>query len=129
MIIIKRKEIEAVLQLPGERRYRYFIKRVADASKLWGLWNDGWATGITDDGQQTMPVWPAPEYADLCRLGDWKDYTPKDIELHYFMEEFLPNLIREGVRVSIFDTPSEDTVIINDSELIDDLKEELSKME
>src|SRR5262245_58938374 len=114
-MIITKKEIEAVLQLPGDKRYRQFIKRVADANMLWSLWNDGWALGVTDKGQKTIPLWPAFEYAELCRLGDWKDDTPKPIDLHEFMESFLPDLIRKGIRVSIFDTPSEDTVLIDDS--------------
>jgi hypothetical protein len=123
------KEMNAVLQLSGEKRYQYFIKRVADANKLWSLWNNGWAMGTTSDGQKTIPVWPAAEYAESCRQGNWEAYRPKSIDLHEFMDEFLPRLVRDGVRVSIFDTPSENSVLINDDELIDDLKYELSKIE
>jgi hypothetical protein len=126
---VSQKEIEAVLQLPGEKRYEYFIKRVADANKLWGLWNDGWAMGVTKDGQQTIPVWPAAEYADSCRQGEWEVYTPKSLDLHEFMDEFLPRLVRDGIRVSIFDIPSEASVLIDDDELLDDLKHELAKIE
>jgi len=123
------KEVEAVLQLPGEKRYEYFIKRVADANKLWGLWNEGWAMGVTNEGQRTIPVWPAAEYAESCRQGDWESYAPKSIDLQEFMEDFLPRLVREGVRVSIFDTPSESSVLVSDNDLLDDLKVELSKIE
>jgi hypothetical protein len=126
---VTQKEIEAVLKLPGEKRYQYFIKRVADANKLWGLWNDGWAMGITNDGQKTIPFWPAAEYAELCRKDDWQMYTSKSLDLHEFMDRFLPGLVRDGVRVSIFDTPLESSVLINDDELLDDLREELSKIE
>jgi hypothetical protein len=45
------------------------------------------------------------------------------------MDRFLPGLVRDGVRVSIFDTPLESSVLINDDELLDDLREELSKIE
>jgi hypothetical protein len=123
------KEVQAVLQLSGEKRYEYFIKRAADASKVWGLWNDGWAMGVTDEGKSTIPVWPAAEYAEACRQGDWSDYKPKSIDLHDFIDDFLPQLARDGVSVSIFDTPSEASVLVNDDELRQDLKEELSKIE
>ena len=126
---LSQKEIEAVLRLPGEKRYEYFIKRVSDSNRLWGLWNDGWAMGVTNDGRKTIPVWPAAEYAELCRKDDWQAYTPKSIDLHEFMNHFLPGLVRDGVRVSIFDTPLEDSVLIDDDELLGDLKEELSKIE
>jgi uncharacterized protein DUF2750 len=126
---VNQKEIEAVLRLPGDKRYQYFIKRVADAERLWGLWNDGWAMGVTNQGQKTIPVWPAEEYATLCRQGDWRLFVPKPIDLHEFMETLIPQLIRDGVKVSIFDTPSEASVLISDDELLDDLKHELSKIE
>jgi hypothetical protein len=85
--------------------------------------------GVTNDGRKTIPVWPAAEYADACRQGDWKIYEPKSIDLHEFMDEFLPSLVRDGIRVSIFDTPSEASVLVDDDELLDDLKYELSKIE
>jgi hypothetical protein len=56
-------------------------------------------------------------------------YTSKSLDLHEFMDRFLPGLVRDGVRVSIFDTPLESSVLINDDELLDDLREELSKIE
>ena len=125
----RQKEVEAVLRLPGEKRYQYFIKRAADANKVWGLWNDGWAMGVTDDGQSTIPVWPAAEYAEACKQGDWEVYKPKPIDLHEFMNEFVPQAAQDGVRISIFDTPSEASVLVNNDELLEDLKEELSKIE
>lgn len=126
---VSQKEIEAVLRLPGEKRYQYFVKRVADTNKLWGLWSNGWAMAVTDQGQKTIPVWPAAEYAESCRIGDWKIYAPKAIDLPEFMNSFFPQLIRDGVRISIFDTPSEDSVLVDDDKLLDDLKNELSKIE
>jgi hypothetical protein len=126
---ITRREIEAVVLLPGRERYGYFIKKVADSNQVWGLWNEGWCMGITDTDQRTIAVWPAAEYAELCRVGDWQKCVPRAIGLQEFMREFLPNLVRDGIRVSIFDTPSEASVLINNDELIHDLEEELSKIE
>jgi hypothetical protein len=45
------------------------------------------------------------------------------------MGEFLPRLVRDGIRVSIFDIPSEASVLIDDDELLADLKHELAKIE
>jgi hypothetical protein len=126
---LRPKEVQSVIQLSGLERYRYFIKKVADANEVWGLWDDGWAMGVTNTNQSTIPIWPAREYADLCRIGDWNHYVPKAMDLAEFMNDFLPRLIRDNVRVSIFDTPSEASVLIRDDELMADLKEELSKIE
>ncbi len=126
---INAKEVESVVKLPGKRRYDYFIKKVADQNQIWGLWNGGWAMGLTDTGTRTVPVWPAKEYAELCQIGDWRDFQPKAIPLQEFMHEMLPNLVREGIRVSIFDTPSESSVLVSDNELLESLESELSKIE
>lgn len=126
---INPKEIESVIRLPGDKRYAYFIKKVADQNQVWGLWNEGWAMGMTDDGTRTSPIWPAKEYAELCRIGDWRDFEPKPIPLQEFILEMLPDLAKEGIRVSIFDTPTEGSVLVSDEDLINGLEAELSKIE
>ena len=126
---ITAKETEAVIKLPGETRYAYFIKRVADQNQVWGLWNEGWAMGRTDEGTPTIPIWTAREYAELCKLGDWSEFQPQSIPLREFMQEMLPNLVRDGVRISIFDTPAEHAVFVSDEDLLSSLEIELSKIE
>jgi hypothetical protein len=126
---LSQKEVQSVIALPSERRYRYFIKKAADSNRVWGLWNDGWAMGVTDDKEPTIPVWPASEYAELSRIGDWQNYVPRPIDLQEFMHLFLPQLQKDGIRISIFDTPSEESVFVDDRDLIRDLEDELSKIE
>jgi len=126
---INSKEIESVIGLSGDRRYAYFIKKAADQNQVWGLWNEGWAMGMTDEGTRTIPVWPAKEYAELCRIGDWRDFQPKPIPLQEFMHEMLPDFAKQGVRVSIFDIPDEGSVLVSDEEFTGDLESELSKIE
>jgi len=126
---VSAQEIKAVINLPGEKRYTYFIKRAADQDQVWGLWNEGWAMGITDDGTRTIPVWPAEEYAELCRVGDWSSFRPKPIPLEEFMHSMLPDIAKDGFRVSIFDAPNESAVLVSDEEFIRDLESELSKYE
>jgi hypothetical protein len=126
---ITAREMESVVRLPGKERYSYFVKRAADQNQVWGLWNDGWAMGVTDEGTPTIPIWPAKEYADLCNEGDWNGFQPKAIPLRQFMQEMLPDLAGDGVRVSIFDTPSGDSVSVSDEDLISGLEAELSKIE
>ena len=126
---INAREIESVVKLPGQKRYAYFIKKAADQNQVWGLWNEGWAMGATDTGTPTIPVWPAEEYARLCQVGDWRDFLPRPIPLQEFMHEMLPDTVRDGIRISIFDTPNESSVLISDDELLENLESELSKIE
>ena len=126
---LSEKEVTAVVKLTGAQRYEYFVKKVADRNELWGLWNNGWALGATDDGESTLPLWPAEEYADLCRKDVWADYEPRSISLPDFLERLLPQMASDGIRPSIFDTPTENSVLIEMGELEHDLRTELAKIE
>ncbi|MCZ1269023.1 DUF2750 domain-containing protein, partial [Paenibacillus tundrae] len=42
------KEFEAVIKLPANIRYEYFIKKVTDSEEIWGLYDDGWAMSSDD---------------------------------------------------------------------------------
>lgn len=49
------KEFEAVIKIPGPKRYEYFIKKVVDYEELWGLYDDGWAITEDDQGNKMIP--------------------------------------------------------------------------
>lgn len=124
---IDSKEIEALISSSGEKRYTYFVKRAADAEKVWGLYNDGWALASTDEGDSVFPVWPAREYAALCTKGMWSSFEPRSISLEDFLNELLPNLKSDGVAPGVFCTPEKDAVMPSVEQLIEDVKFELTK--
>ena len=119
------KQIEAVLALSGPKRYSHFIKRVADWEVVWSLYDDGWAMAETDNGIQTVPFWPAEDYAILCSLDHWQGFKPKGIPLDEFMNDLLPSLKGDGVLPGIFPTPAGLSVTPTIEELLDDLNQEL----
>ena len=98
-------EIESVLRLDGPERFRHFVKRVADSERAWGLWNDGWALMENDDGTKVFPLWPAQEYADLHRTGDWAGYQAREIEVDSLLDELLPRLAESGTLAGVFPIP------------------------
>lgn len=65
------KQMEAVLALPGIKRFEHFIKVIADWQEVWGLYQDGWALAAADDGTTVFPLWPAKEYAQVCAENEW----------------------------------------------------------
>lgn len=121
---IMQKEIDAVLRLDGPERYNHFIKRVVDSESAWGLWKDGWALMMSDDGRQVFPIWPAREYAELCKVGDWADYKSEKIQLHDLVSELLPKLRSHDVTPGIFPTPGGKGVMPAVEDLISALEEE-----
>ncbi len=122
---INSKQIESVTALAGPKRYKHFVKVVADWEEVWGLYQDGWALAATDDGQQVFPLWPAKEYAQLCAEKEWVGYKPESFSLEDFMGELLPNLKADNVLPGIFYTSSDNGVTPTVDQLLSDLNEEL----
>lgn len=100
------KETEGVLKLDGEGRFERFVKVVVDREQAWGLWDDGWVLLEDDTGTRVFPLWPAKEYAALCRTPDWVNHEPTPIALDDLLGELLPKLRAQGVLPGVFPTPS-----------------------
>lgn len=127
IVKVNQKQIEAVTALAGPLRYEHFVKVVVDWEEVWGLYQDGWALAATEDGQHVFPLWPAEEYAQLCRNKEWSDYEPTALSLEEFMGELLPKLRDDGVLPGIFYTPSDNGVVSTVDQLLADLNEELEE--
>lgn len=100
------REIQAVLGLDGPGRFRHFVKQVVDFEEAWGLWDNGWALMANDDETLVFPLWPARDYAELNRIGDWENYEARPIELKELLEELLPDFRERGVLPGVFPTPT-----------------------
>lgn len=122
-------EINNLVRLDGPQRYQYFVKRVADTGQIWGLYKDGWALVNDDTGQQYVPLWPAPEYANLCANNQWASYEAEPIEIHQFINEYLDELEKNSVGLAIFYVPNDLGVTPTYQQLSEDLERELSRIE
>ena len=120
-------EIQAIFGLTAEKKFEHFVKRVADEGIAWGLWDDGWALMTTSDGAIVFPLWPAPEYAELNRIGDWTKYTPREIPLADLLEKLIPSLAEKGVCLGIIPTPNGKGGTLPPEDLICALRKELEK--
>ncbi len=118
------KEINAVIKLPGQKRYEYFIKKVVDNEEVWGLNNNGWAMTVDSEGNKLIPFWPKKEYANLCAKEDWVDYKPKSIDLDDLINKWIPGMSNDGLKISVF-WYDNDSVVVNPQRLLSDLEEEL----
>lgn len=83
------QEYKAVVALPGPVRYEHLVKRIVDSAEVWSLKGpDGWALA-THEGQELIPVWPHPRYAEACASGDWAGTTPEAISLEDWAADWL----------------------------------------
>ena len=120
-------EMQGVLRLDGPKRFDHFVKRVADEERAWGLWNDGWALMTDDNGTAVFPLWPAAEYAELHRTGEWASYAAREIALPDLLEELLPRLAQKGVLPGVFPTPTGKGVTPRPEELLAVLRNEQAR--
>ena len=121
----KEREVAAMLSADSKRRYEYFIHRVCDARKVWGLYADGWAT-LGDGEKKLIPFWPHEVYAARFAVDGWASYAPKEIELGDFIERWIPRMKAEGVEPAIFAVGSGSSVLVSLSALEANLRHELS---
>jgi Protein of unknown function (DUF2750) len=123
---INQKQFDAVTALPADKRYKSFIKTIADTEEVWALWQDGWALA-TDDitGQSVFPFWPAEEYAKACAINEWNGYEPSLLPLDEFMNELLPKLKEDNVLPGIFFTSEGKGPTPTIDQLLDDINLEL----
>lgn len=124
---MNRTQIDAIVALPGPKRYQHFIKVVADREFVWGLYKDGWALASTEDGKKVFPVWPAREYADICAADEWEGYEVKSFSLDDLMSELASSLKKDGVLIGVFYTPSDNGVVPDMEQFIEDINAELEK--
>lgn len=120
------KELEAVMKLPANKRYEYFIKKVVDFEEVWGLYNDGWAMTQDNTGEMLIPFWPSKEFAELCSIDEWSDFAPESIELEEFINDWLPGIQDDGYKVSVF-WNNDDSAVLEVDTLLKDLEKELEK--
>lgn len=123
-------EFESVLALPGPRRYEYFVKRAASHGQLWGLRSeDGWVVAEDDQGDQYLPVWPHQRFAEASATGGWNDAVPVAIDVDEWVQEWLSDLDRDGMRVAVFQTPADQGVGVSAERLKRDLEAELEQFD
>ena len=125
---MNKKELISVSKLPANKRYEYFIKKVADYEEVWGLFEDGWVTTQDDMGRSLIPFWPKKEFAELCAINEWSKCIAKSIDLDEFINNWLTGMKEDGVLPSIF-WNNDDSAVLEICVLQKDLELELQKYE
>jgi hypothetical protein len=124
------QEFSAVLALPGDRRYAYFIKRVVDWQQVWSLASvDGWMLAGDNVGHELVPVWPHPRFAAACAVEQWAGAEPQVITLSAWLAHWLPGILRDQRQIAVFPTPTVQGIVRAADRLKQDLDQELMRYE
>ena len=108
----------------AEKRYKHFITYTVDNEGVWLLTSeDGYAT-IDIDGFIHLLAWPSKEFAIAYNEED----TPVEIDIHEFCERCEDMMNEENTRFMIFPT-DKDAWIVSTQDLLNDLAEELDRVE
>lgn len=127
---INGKEYLSVLALNESKRYEYFIKRVADWGQVWSLKdNTGWVLYGDDKDNELVPAWPHPKYAQVCAIGEWQNAIPQAIEIHEWIERWIPGMIKDKRLVAVFPVPTNKGIRVSPERLKVDLERELENIE
>lgn len=128
--LLNAQQQQSVSGLSAEKRYRYFVGRVADCGELWGLRDDGgWVMSGDGTGVQYFPVWPHPKFAETCARDEWNGNQPSRIELAAWMDRWLPGMAHDGKRVQVFPVVGCKGWLADPVGLKEDLGDELGKIE
>ena len=121
------KEISALLAQSAEMRYKYSIKRIADADCLWTIISsDGNYCLIADNGCQMFPIWPFKEYAEIYLGGKSIGFDVVSIDLNKFEREMVDIIYGNNFPLTVFPISDGDTGKIVDLDtFVKDLSVEL----
>lgn len=108
---LEETEFERLTGAPAEDQYSYFVERCIDTGQVWALVDgeDNWAAFGSPDEGILLCVWPHPRFAEACAYGDWERREPVPVAVDVFIDDVLPDLIREGTLVAVF--PTVDTAV------------------
>ena len=127
---INEKEIAAVSRLAAPQRYEHFLNRAADWQEVWALKGADGFVGMGDDvGNEGIPFWPHPAYAEKHAIGEWADCQPVQISTADFVDKWLPGMARDGAKAIIFPTPEMKGPVVDPQRLLADLTAQLDEYE
>lgn len=122
-------EIDKLFKKPGEKRYEYFVKKVADTEEVYGLADEeGWALiGDDDTDADIIPLFPHVESAERFRVeNDFEEYGIGIVDVNELLE-WLDEMQTEKMLVAVFPNLEISGVVIAPERLKEDIMVELEK--
>lgn len=122
-------EIEKLFKKPGEKRYEYFVKKVAETEEVFGLADEeGWALlGDDDDDTNILPLFPAAEFAEAFRVAvGFEENEVQALDANELLE-WLDDMIEDKMLVAVFPNTELNGAVVGPEILKTDLLKELEK--
>ncbi|OMH25277.1 hypothetical protein BGP75_26115 [Motiliproteus sp. MSK22-1] len=121
-------QLESLLALSSEERYRHFLEKVADWEQLWGARDEqGWLVQATSTNQAYISLWPHPAFATDAIRRHFPGNFEEEIDFEYLLNEWLPLLKQENIKISIFPDRQWHSVLVDVEKFESDLRQEMKK--
>lgn len=121
-------DIEKIFKKPGEKRYDYFVKHVADTEEVFGLADEeGWALLGDDDDADILPLFPYAEMAEAFReAAGFGEYQVEMIDVNELLA-WLDDMPADGLMVAVLPNAEFNGAVVEPERLKKDLQAELEK--
>jgi hypothetical protein len=119
-------KFKVALKQTCAERYAYFVKRIVAKEELWALVDndDHWSLVAEEGKTPVFHLWPDEEYASFARIGMFDKYSPTKVDLHEFIEDWLPNMAADGVKVGVFTLSETENSAVDADKLLKDIRAE-----
>ena len=105
-----------------EEQYKQFMHAIVAQTKLYSLYDNGWALCSTPSGQRTLAVWQTKGMAELLIRDKWQTYHVEEIQLISFIEQVIPHLRQNNTQLSLNLMPEGQNVLVSGRQFLIDLK-------
>ncbi len=115
---ITNAEIDIIHASDASQKIGYFITKIVEEQELCGIRNSDSFLSIGDeDGNECIPFWPHPQYAEKLIEGGWKDCFVEMLTLSDFLSHWLTGMHKDGVQVALFPDPQGEVILLDPDEL------------
>ncbi|KLV06934.1 phage-shock protein [Photobacterium aquae] len=124
---LTQSQIDDILALDAEKRFKYLVKEVVSNREIWILTDEHGCVMLNTDEEDGVPVWPNKEFAELWATGEWEECKAEAISLNKWHSRWTYGLEDDELAVVIFPDQSEEGLVISPEELDFELKQQARK--
>lgn len=118
------------MALAPQKRYDYFIKKIADAQQLWTIVDSEGNYAISMiDKHSLISFWPEEEFIASNLEENWEDYKPLLLTLDDLSDNVIDYIAQEGLLINVFPLNGRSGFVVDLEEFSRDLTTELKNYE
>ena len=120
-------QMENILLLDAEQRFKYLLKEASRHKQVWILTDDIGCVMLNSEEEDCVPVWPNEEFARAWATGEWQDCQAEAIPLSQWYSRWTPGLADDELSVVVFPNQQEEGIVVYPDELDFELKKQTKK--